>query len=296
MKNNDIGRCYKEILDCFTEDGSINVSECKPSIRWFLETLPTCQKFYLPEFGTLNELTEKSYGCDQGLSELPRLPYDEICIYSKINNIQTHEVDARDRSTGGPEGDLEVIFLLSETTFEGERAYNYKIVFNYTDSYSEENYIGHIEADGVWISYTWTGGFTFEYEYNRYVHDDKQIKGMCYQAWNALTLIIPFVFNEKSTTVFHKGASLAVNKRRMRDGKVPFFSYNHVEITNKPRVVIPHQGGTHASPRFHTRRGHYRHYKSGKVVWVNDTKVGSAKRGIVMKDYSYNPTDSQVNP
>ena len=37
--------------------------------------------------------------------------------------------------------------------------------------------------------------------------------------------------------------------------------------------------------REHGRRGHERHLKSGKVVWVRDCKVGSSRLGKVVKDY-----------
>lgn len=37
--------------------------------------------------------------------------------------------------------------------------------------------------------------------------------------------------------------------------------------------------GSHASPRgIFTVRGHYRHYKSGKVVWVSEYQKGTGKR------------------
>ena len=45
------------------------------------------------------------------------------------------------------------------------------------------------------------------------------------------------------------------------------------------------KGGTHASPRLHDRRGHWRTTASGKRVWVKDCKVGDASRGVVFKDY-----------
>ena len=37
--------------------------------------------------------------------------------------------------------------------------------------------------------------------------------------------------------------------------------------------------------REHGRRGHERHLKSGKVIWVRDCKVGSSRLGKVVKDY-----------
>jgi hypothetical protein len=45
------------------------------------------------------------------------------------------------------------------------------------------------------------------------------------------------------------------------------------------------QGGTHAPPRWHLRRAHLRHLKSGKVVAVRSCEVGSAEHGGIVKDY-----------
>lgn len=42
--------------------------------------------------------------------------------------------------------------------------------------------------------------------------------------------------------------------------------------------------GTHASPRWHTRRGHWRHARL-KLVWVRDCEVGSKERGGIVHDY-----------
>lgn len=86
------------------------------------------------------------------------------------------------------------------------------------------------------------------------------------------------------------GISYAPTKRsnhikRLRHGKVPFFDWKTVVI--EPRSPKgEHQGGTHASPRLHDRRGHWRHMKkSGKKVWVRDCKVGDPSRGIIFHDY-----------
>lgn len=47
------------------------------------------------------------------------------------------------------------------------------------------------------------------------------------------------------------------------------------------------QGGSHASPCEHVRRGHLRTYKSGKQVWINGTTINKgSKSGRVEKDYA----------
>ena len=69
-----------------------------------------------------------------------------------------------------------------------------------------------------------------------------------------------------------------------KKGIPPLYTYHTLVL--KPRVEPgPPLGGTHASPRAHLRRGHFRHYKSGKVVWVEAHAVGDKKLGLVHKDY-----------
>ena len=43
--------------------------------------------------------------------------------------------------------------------------------------------------------------------------------------------------------------------------------------------------GTHASPRWHVRRGHWRKLQDGRRVFVAECEVGSPERGGVVKDY-----------
>lgn len=70
--------------------------------------------------------------------------------------------------------------------------------------------------------------------------------------------------------------------RRMR-GKKPLFTYKIITITGKKKKSTA-RGGTHASPVTHLRRGHWRHYKSGKRTWV-EAAVINGKDGMVVKDY-----------
>lgn len=49
-----------------------------------------------------------------------------------------------------------------------------------------------------------------------------------------------------------------------------------------------HKGGTHASPREHTRIGHKRQYKSGKTVFVKESVVNEGAHGKVHKTYVVN--------
>lgn len=53
----------------------------------------------------------------------------------------------------------------------------------------------------------------------------------------------------------------------------------------KLRSRVDAQGGTHASPRWHIRRGHWRQLANGRSVFVRECEVGDASRGGVVKDY-----------
>lgn len=76
-----------------------------------------------------------------------------------------------------------------------------------------------------------------------------------------------------------------INRKRSAKGK-PAISFDwHTVKIEPPAIRREHQGGTHASPRLHDRRGHWRNHKSGKRVWVRSCQVGNAARGAVFKDY-----------
>lgn len=72
------------------------------------------------------------------------------------------------------------------------------------------------------------------------------------------------------------------NRRKIAQGKKP--SYDWRTVTVLPRERSDNQGGTHASPRAHDRRGHWRTLKT-KRVWVKPCRVGDPAQGQVFHDY-----------
>jgi hypothetical protein len=80
----------------------------------------------------------------------------------------------------------------------------------------------------------------------------------------------------------------ATNAKRMRKGKAPVLEVREVRLsgpTLRP-VARGDKGGTHASPRQHERRGHWRSYKSGKKTWVEKMLVGKPDNGYVKHVYT----------
>ena len=81
------------------------------------------------------------------------------------------------------------------------------------------------------------------------------------------------------------------NKKRIAKGKAPIYEWTTVVI-EPPKPKAEPKGGTHASPRLHDRRGHYRKLRSGKLAWVQPCKVGNAAKGTVFKDYKWKSHDA----
>lgn len=76
-----------------------------------------------------------------------------------------------------------------------------------------------------------------------------------------------------------------INQKRQKKGKSALtFDWHTVEI-EPPKIKNDPQGGTHATPRRHQVRGHWRTYKSGKRGWVKECWKGDATKGTVFKDY-----------
>jgi hypothetical protein len=70
-------------------------------------------------------------------------------------------------------------------------------------------------------------------------------------------------------------------------GRHPLFSTWTLEIDLvRSAKEIPGEGGTHASPRLHLRRGHARQHKPGHWCWVQACVVGDKSLGMIHKDYA----------
>lgn len=80
---------------------------------------------------------------------------------------------------------------------------------------------------------------------------------------------------------------VAINKKRLHKNKKPLIEFKLITIDGKKKDTLPSiPHGTHASPRQHWRRGHYRHYASGKTVFIDPMLVGDEKNGKIIKDYA----------
>lgn len=87
--------------------------------------------------------------------------------------------------------------------------------------------------------------------------------------------------------------SQALNKKRMRQGKQPLFTYKTLHIISGERGgqhdAIVTDAEARKGPRLHFRRGHVRRIGDGKITWVQQCMVGSKRRGVVEKAYALHP-------
>lgn len=80
-------------------------------------------------------------------------------------------------------------------------------------------------------------------------------------------------------------ANSPTNRRRIANGK-PALIYDWRTVVIEPKQAKTESlGGTHASPRQHERRGHWRVTAAGRKVWVRNCLVGDASLGTVFHDY-----------
>lgn len=79
----------------------------------------------------------------------------------------------------------------------------------------------------------------------------------------------------------------ATNRKRINKGKKPLIEFKTAVIEGKKTVMSSTPHGTHASPRLHWRRGHWRTMsKSGKKTWIAPMEVGDEDNGRVIKTYA----------
>lgn len=75
-----------------------------------------------------------------------------------------------------------------------------------------------------------------------------------------------------------------MQRRKAARRKVPIVSTWTLHLKTERPESRP-QGGTHASPRIHLRRGHIRQFAPGRKTWVQPCVVRGKGPGMVVKDY-----------
>lgn len=120
-------------------------------------------------------------------------------------------------------------------------------------------------------------------------HDRTPIDMKTSSAVGYMPLIAFFLQRLDAGPVAAYQPSLRPNRaKRVRQGKAPQYDWETIVIEPPAPKAAP-QGGTHTSPRWHERRGHWRTTRSGKRCWVRNCEVGDKAKGAVFHDYVINP-------
>lgn len=107
------------------------------------------------------------------------------------------------------------------------------------------------------------------------------------------------VYAEVLTATVWRALAILANAAAIQDNRVPQIRrpklaragvsgwiYRVVDIDpERLGAARQAQGGTHASPRWHIRRGHWRCLPGGRSTFVRECQVGDPARGGVAKDY-----------
>ena len=124
------------------------------------------------------------------------------------------------------------------------------------------------------------GGWA-EVECNPNPAADQNSFGQCLtgMVWRALAVLA------EAGTLTEQSVS-RVHRPKLASAGIRGWTWHQVEIVPERLVRAPKpQGGSHASPRWHIRRGHWRQLADGRRVFVRACEVGDAERGRVLKDY-----------
>ena len=106
--------------------------------------------------------------------------------------------------------------------------------------------------------------------------------------FNLLTIL----HDQPQTAIASTNNNVLYKTKRMNHGRrvTKKHLYKELVLSNhyaptRSGVSIP----TGVTQRAHTRRGHERHYKNGKVIWINSYRAGDASKGTIVKDYRVEP-------
>jgi len=243
------------------------------------QDLRTCPKFFL---GKLDD-----WDIDPKELELPeeleiRLPYDSMLVEFSLTDDYPGGVLFRQGADGiTGECYIGVVKTMFIHTFKGGAAKeDYQHIARLAKSKVKE--ISPAELDAL------SAGDNDKYEEaldNRIETVERESIGV---ALILASLIALLCMNE---------GALSEDDGTMREGRMdasrdePDVIYKTLTLDlDRAKRIIASRGGTHASPRHHTRRGHWRHMESGKKVWIGPMEIGDKADGEVVKDYKVKST------
>jgi hypothetical protein len=214
-----------------------------------------------------------------------RWPQAELYAWFDIGNLsgerRTITVDA-----------TELVHLPFERTMLcGREMTGEKFALSMVDRGDRISVIGIVQSASTPSGYTAFGAFNYRATDQGLVlmkshkDDEEPDKQDC---MNVLAIIdSAFSKINAGTTAYRATAkpNSPTNQRRAKQGRPPLIYDWHTVALPARSARSGGLGGTHASPRWHERRGHWRTTPAGKRVFVRQCWVGDASKGTIFKDY-----------
>jgi hypothetical protein len=256
----------------------------------FAKEINRAVHFSLPDDGIIFDDDLK--GLKSGVKEF-RLPYPVITL--EYRALQENIRDSKTQSCP------KRLVLAKECEFEGRH-----IIAVFAACYYQErdqwlpltmgfgiDWDGEIDVERTpsGLSFGIRGGFLIcnEPHYNdvkKRIGDESEDK-LIADFWPEMRVLLEFMEALSCSNVKPKliePVDVQKQRRRAADGKLPIYETYVLTIPGNAVPKKDYQGGNHASPRQHLRRGHIRHLPSGNI-WVNSCVVGDPSKGIIEKQY-----------
>jgi|ERR1035437_910649 hypothetical protein len=103
---------------------------------------------------------------------------------------------------------------------------------------------------------------------------------------NIMRLFIAFI-NSSEKVSYKEKSNNPYTIPQVVKSKKPLWEYKLLSLKQIKKESSDFLGGTHASPRYHLRRGHWRTLSSGKEVYIDPMEVGDKSKGLIEKDYEF---------
>lgn len=236
----------------------------------FAQLVRDAQKFYVGDVCVLRGI---------GWQEPPRLPYP-MCVF-----------EFQDAT---PKGVNHPFFVLAEELGYSDPDHDGVRVHSFVPFSTKGN------TDDIWMHNGWVYLNRLTKTYDSFVNsntlkfldsgpgykqlaDSKMIEASIIASAQWLCSFLA-VLNCSNVEVSEVAEPTALNKKRLKKGKVPIYSYKTLVLKTRQQRLTGNGHGTHESPRIHLRRGHIKRRKTGNFWW-EPCVVGDRARGIVMKDY-----------
>lgn len=215
------------------------------------------------------------------------LPFDSVAIEYQASDSWLRDVTAR-----SPKGNLPAIatvILAVSTGQEISVLCDWKFRHNdrqywapspYGLRFGEESEIfvkegGAVEATNVTPLLPHKDTLTAGFQFSDFVDEVRVL---------AHFLVLTNCTNVKPQRMF--APSVALVKRANERGNLPPDEYWTLDcLLGEVEERGADGGGSHASPRFHVRRGHVRRLPTGALTWVRQCTVGDASIGTIHKTY-----------